>query len=144
VRRRRVTVYVERGEELLVFEHVSEPSAGTQVPAGGIQEGETPAAAAVREVFEETGLRLETGPSLLGTHDHLDGPGRPARTWFFRVDAPSGAPARWEHRVGGRGDDEGLVFACRFDPSPDLWPVQAVFRPGSPRRPTSGGLRSDV
>src|SRR5579871_2830164 len=41
---------------LLVFEHVGIPAAGVQVPAGTIEPGETPAAAALREGFE--GLRL--------------------------------------------------------------------------------------
>lgn len=42
-----------------------------------------------REVFEETGLRLSAAPSLLGTHEHPDGLGRPSRTYFFKVIAPS-------------------------------------------------------
>jgi len=39
--------------ELLVFQH---PTAGIQLPAGTIDDGETPLQAVVREVFEETGL----------------------------------------------------------------------------------------
>jgi hypothetical protein len=44
------------------------------------------------------------------------------------VDAPPGVPDRWEHVVTGRGEDADLVFLCRFDAEPELWPVQAVFR----------------
>ncbi|MCP9487410.1 MAG: NUDIX domain-containing protein [Gaiellaceae bacterium MAG52_C11] len=132
--RLRVAVYVERGSDLLVFEHRDHPDAGTQIPAGGLEPGETPDAGAAREVLEETGLRLTDAPSLLKTHDHLDGLGRPSRTYFFRVQAPDDAPESWEHRVTGSGDDNELVFVCRFDPAPTLWPVQAVHRPGSKLR----------
>jgi len=132
--RQRVAVYVERGSYLLVFEHRDHPDAGTQIPAGGLEPGETPEAGVVREVLEETGLRLSAAPWLLGTHEHLDGLGFPARTYFFSVEAPPDAPDAWEHRVTGEGDDRDLVFLCRFDPAPTLWPVQAIHRPGSKLR----------
>jgi ADP-ribose pyrophosphatase YjhB (NUDIX family) len=124
----RVVVYVERDEELLVFEHRDHPEAGTQVPAGGVRAGEELSDAVIREVREETGVRLAAVPTLLGTHEHLDGLGRPARSHFFRVDAPPGLPATWKHVVSGADCDAELVFACRFDAAPELWPVQAVFR----------------
>lgn len=126
--RQRVVVYVERNGELLVFDHRDHPDAGTQVPAGGLLDGETLEAAVSREVREETGLELRAAPSLLGAHAHVDGLGRPAMSHFFRVDAPDDAPDEWERVVVGGGDDEGLVFVCRFDAAPTLWPVQAVFR----------------
>ena len=127
-RRQRVVVYVERGRDLLVFEHRDHPGARTQVPAGGVDPEEELQAAAVREVAEETGVALLAEPTLIGTHDHPDGLGRPARSHFFRVDAPPGLPDEWEHVVTGEGDDADLVFLCRFDSNPVLWPVQAVFR----------------
>ena len=129
VPRKRVVVYVEREDGLLVFDHRDHPEAGTQVPAGGVDAGEGLIEAAIREVREETGVRLETAPTLLGTHEHLDGLGRPAVSHFFRVDAPTGLPSFWRHVVSGDGTDAALVFDCRFDPSPELWPVQSVFRP---------------
>lgn len=56
----RVAAYVVRHRavaELLVFDHVGLPEAGTQVPAGGVLPGEEPDDAVVREVTEGTGLR---------------------------------------------------------------------------------------
>ena len=54
----KVTGFVTRRKdaavELLVFQH---PTAGIQLPAGSIEPGEAPLAAAIREVWEETGLR---------------------------------------------------------------------------------------
>jgi 8-oxo-dGTP pyrophosphatase MutT (NUDIX family) len=125
--RQRVVVYVERDSQLLVFDHQDDPQAGTQVPAGGVLDGETPAVAAMREVQEETGVELRVEPTLVGTDKHLDGLGRPALSHFFRVDAPRKLPDAWEHVVAGDGDDRGLVFLCRFDPAPTLWPVQAMY-----------------
>lgn len=48
-----VTRETSQGRELLVFQH---PTAGVQLPAGTIEPDETPAAAVLREVTEETGL----------------------------------------------------------------------------------------
>lgn len=39
-----------------------------------------------------------------------------------------GWPQAWEHAVSEDGEDAILVFDCRFDPAPELWPVQSVFR----------------
>lgn len=133
-RRQRVVVYVERDDGLLVFDHRDHPDAGTQVPAGGVDPGEAVTDAAIREVREETGVPLETEPRLLGTHEHLDGLGRPSLSHFFRVDAPAGLPRAWQHTVSGDGLDAALVFDCRFDPEPELLPVQSVFRPAGEAR----------
>jgi hypothetical protein len=71
--RQRVVVYVERDDELLVFDHRDDPEAGS--------------------------LELRAEPVYLGEHEHLDGLGRPARSSFFRVEAPAEAPGAWEHVV---------------------------------------------
>jgi 8-oxo-dGTP pyrophosphatase MutT (NUDIX family) len=126
--RQRVVVYVERDDTLLVFEHRDYPEAGIQVPAGGVEPGEDLIEAAIREVREETGVCLTGDLTLLGTHQHLDGLGRPALSHFFRANAPTSLPTAWQHVVLGDGSDAGMVFECRFDPAPQLWPVQAVFR----------------
>ncbi|MBU1880260.1 MAG: NUDIX domain-containing protein, partial [Chloroflexi bacterium] len=57
--------------ELLLFQH---PYAGVQVPAGTVEDGETPAQAALREAAEETGLALSdlsTGRYLGSEDEHL-------------------------------------------------------------------------
>ncbi|HNY45867.1 MAG TPA: NUDIX domain-containing protein, partial [Casimicrobium sp.] len=50
---------VQRGR-LLLFEH---PTAGVEIPKGGIERGELAIDAAVRELREESGLSLAAKPS---------------------------------------------------------------------------------
>ncbi|QRX90002.1 MULTISPECIES: NUDIX hydrolase [Streptomyces] len=118
----RVAAYVIRhraGPELLVFDHIGKPEAGTQVPAGGVEPGEGREAAVLREVAEETGLRSATVVRQIAVEDkpHPD-TGAPRRTSFLHLRAPADTPDAWEHRVHGDGDDVGLAFACRFLPLP--------------------------
>lgn len=120
--RMRVAAYVVRhrsAAELLVFDHVGMPDAGTQVPAGGVEPGEDPVAAVLREVVEETGL---TAATVIGRIAVDDRPhpytGHPRRTTYFLLLAPADTPDAWHHRVRGDGDDSGLLFACRFLPLP--------------------------
>ena len=65
--RRKAFAYITQGHRLLVFTHPDAPEAGTQVPAGTIEHGETPEDAALREAREETGLSLLTVVRFLGT-----------------------------------------------------------------------------
>lgn len=45
-----------RGLELLVFDHRDYPEVGTEIPAGGVDTGESIEQAVLREVLEETGV----------------------------------------------------------------------------------------
>jgi len=142
----RVAGYVIRrtdaGSELLVFDHVGIPAAGTQVPAGGVHPDERLRDAVVREIREETGLADVEVIAELGTEDkpHPD-TGEPRRTTYFHLRAVAGTPDRWRHQVDGDGADAGLLFACRFEPLPLPGPLvdqQDVFLgridPGPARR----------
>ena len=76
-RRQRLAAYavvVRDGAVLLTRNSARGPRPGAwTLPGGGVEHGESPAEAVVREVAEETGLRAEVG-RLLGVHDeHFTG-----------------------------------------------------------------------
>jgi 8-oxo-dGTP diphosphatase len=118
--RQRVVAYVTREragvKELLVFDHRDYPDAGTQVPAGRIDPGESLEECLHRELDEEAGLRGSVLREL----------GRPPwppkyENRAFEVRAEGNPPDMWEHEVHGTGDDAGLVFLYRWEPvRPDL------------------------
>ena len=108
----RVVAYVLRDRDLLVFEHRDFPDAGTQVPAGTVNHEEDPAVAVVREVFEETGVEARIVREL-AYKDAIAPRGEPRRNFFFELETDETRDA-WEHVVHGGGEDNGLVFVCRF------------------------------
>ena len=119
----------ERGGrgELLVFDHRDHPDALTQVPGGGVDEGEEFAAAVLRELEEEAGLRDVEIVRLLSTTHH--------RSHCYQLRPTSDLPEEWEHVVHGDGEDVGLVFCYRWvplEPRPQLWghddPVLALIQ----------------
>ena len=67
----KVTAFIirERGDvkELLVFKH---PTAGIQIPAGTVEEGEDVETAVKREVYEETGLQFVEIEDYLGCFEN--------------------------------------------------------------------------
>ncbi|GIJ81277.1 hypothetical protein Xph01_57090 [Micromonospora phaseoli] len=119
VPRLRVAAYVLRvtpdGVQLLVFDHVDHPAAGTQVPAGGVKPDETLHDAVLREVAEETGLHDISLVREIGA-EHKPHPetGQPRHTTYFHLRTPAHTPAAWQHTVTGTGQDSDMRFACRF------------------------------
>lgn len=122
----RVAVYVTRGDEVLVFDHIDFPEAGVQIPAGGIEPGERLEDAVVREVGEETGVRSVNVKASLGVQQrpHPD-TGAPRVTVFYHATAAE-ARDRWAHMVqSGLGGDDGLRFQCYFLPIVDCFGLLA-------------------
>ncbi len=65
----KVTAFITNSSgQLLLLQH---PYAGIQIPAGTVEEGETPETAVLREVAEETGLSHLTTPFLLAAEEEL-------------------------------------------------------------------------
>jgi 8-oxo-dGTP pyrophosphatase MutT (NUDIX family) len=109
---------VDGRPELLVFDH---PHAGTQLPKGTIEPGESIAAATLRELEEESGLKLESDPAFIGTwerrlQDGIEGgPAPHIHPWHLSLlEAPSSLPERWSHQATGSPEEEGLVFVYRW------------------------------
>ena len=114
----RVLAYVtrERGgrTELLVFEQQGDPQAGTQVPEGRADPGESPEQTLRRELYEEAGLdRVTIVRELPVLGDWVAKSPYENHAFEVRID---GGPAAdtWEHVVHGDGDDAGLVFRYRW------------------------------
>src|SRR5690606_22715073 len=64
--KRKAFAYITQGTKLLVFEQPDSPLAGIQVPAGTIENGESPQTGALREAHEETGLETLRVVQFLG------------------------------------------------------------------------------
>ena len=79
-----VAVYPRFGDKVLVIHH---KRLGVWLPPGGeLQAGETPLEAAVRELEEETGLRVAPGALVpLGTHAYM--PKKALALFLWRVPA---------------------------------------------------------
>ncbi len=89
-----------RKKEILAFRH---PVAGFQLVKGTIEPGELPDTAAIRELWEESGIRA-SGTTELGTHPI----GKVRVVWHFFVMDTKELPETWQFRTL---DDNGHVFA---------------------------------
>lgn len=102
--------------ELLVFDHRDHPEAGTQVPAGRLDPGETLEQGLRRELREEAGLdrvRIVRELEMIGDWVEVSA----YENHAFEVRAERELPDdAWEHEVHGDGDDAGLVFRYRWEP----------------------------
>lgn len=97
--RQKVVCYIVRDDCLLVFRHLDEPwdESGLQVPAGSIEPGEAPEAAALREASEETGLSGLRVVRKVG-ETHYDMAPYRAETHHrhvFRLELEEETPRRW-------------------------------------------------
>jgi putative (di)nucleoside polyphosphate hydrolase len=97
----------QAGPELLVFD--SREEAGLEVPKGSVEPGETPVQAAMREVFEESGLGNLTLIRELGRTMWQD-----EEQHFFLFKASEPLPDRFEHVVTGQGGDQGMRYQYRW------------------------------
>ncbi|MFC6590628.1 NUDIX domain-containing protein [Deinococcus lacus] len=101
--REKVVCFVVQGEKLLVFDHIPDGGAGVQVVAGGIEAGELPETAAVRELWEESGLSL-SGPRFLCSYLwEAQLPDRFTRQvcHAYAFAAPDHLPENWQHHADG-------------------------------------------
>jgi 8-oxo-dGTP pyrophosphatase MutT (NUDIX family) len=98
-------------DQLLVFDLPAEPAFTTVVPGGRLEQGETAAEAAVRELREETGLEVEVVRELgIEKQSSWRVPGLRDENHFLHATPAAPTPAEWDHDVGGD------VFHCRWVP----------------------------
>lgn len=115
--KQKVTVYITRhmGERLqvLVFDHVDFPEAGTQVPGGSIDPGESPEQAALREALEETGLDGLQVVRYVGVFPwYWAEKEQHHNRHVFHLTAGRALPDHWVHVVSAGEEDKGLRFGC--------------------------------
>jgi ADP-ribose pyrophosphatase YjhB (NUDIX family) len=122
---RKAIAYVTREgpggvSELLVFEHRDYPEAGTQVPAGTVDQGEAPEDAVMREVEEESGLEGCCLVEKVAVYDWLNPEsGQTNERHVFNLAAPPDTAEKWTwvETDGGKVSElEGYVFLFRWVP----------------------------
>lgn len=112
---RKAFAYITSGSRVLLFTHPDHPDAGIQVPAGTIERGETPAAAALREAREETHLDCLAPGRWLGRDvfdAHAIGRDELHDRWFWHIRAGSDVPETWRHgeMFSANGAGEQIAF----------------------------------
>lgn len=99
--RHRVYAYITQGDRLLLLEHPEHPEAGLQVPGGTVEEHETPDAAVLREVKEETNLQDVELLMFLGDEVVDMRPfGMPERqhAWYYHLNCREETSETWTHQ----------------------------------------------
>lgn len=121
--KRKAFAYITWGDTLLVFSHPDFPEAGIQVPAGTIEPGEDPEAAALREAFEETGLAGLTLVAPLGEQVRdvtALGKVEAHHRYFFHLRCTESPPRTWRHWEEFPSDgSERVAFDFFWAPLPD-------------------------
>ena len=130
---RKVWLYIlqRRADDvaLLVFEHVN-VDAGIQIPAGTVEPDEDLQAAARRELFEESGVRVES-LTPLGVFER-DWHGQDVQAHLFAAWEPANVQDEWIHHVTGKGEDEGMVFRYFWLPRAEWSQLWGDFKLGYP------------
>lgn len=134
---RAVAYLTDPAGRLLVFEHL-DVDAGTQVPGGGLHEGETAEDAVLRELAEESGVASAVVVRKLGEAWNRSEPGRvPAgleeqvqHAFHLRLPAP-GPHEQWEWEERSGSDVVGHRFGLRWmtldEAERVLWPSLAMW-----------------
>lgn len=98
------------GDKVLVQDRVDPDWPGISFPGGHVESGESFCAAAIREVFEETGLTIEN-PRLCGVKEWENQDGSRYIVLFYKTDKFSGEL---------KSSAEGQVFWTTFAELPTL------------------------
>jgi 8-oxo-dGTP diphosphatase len=111
-----IGVAVFRDRKLLVVRRVPDDYRGGmyELPGGGVESGETFAECVVRELFEETGLRVRAITDFLGGFDYATRTKSRVRKYSFVVEAEPGQVAL----APGEHDAHAWIDATALDNLP--------------------------
>lgn len=128
---KKVVIYVTReieGElQVLVFDHLKYPEVSPQVPSGTVESGEDILVAAKRELFEESGLKLEQEFHYLGSYEYFKSQVNQLQLRNHFLVFSKDLANEWTHAVTGSGVDQNLEFKYYWLP---LLLAQATLQVG--------------
>ena len=93
------------GRRVLVQEKIDNDYCGITFPGGHVEKGESLTDAVIREVFEETGLKISS-PALCGVKDWLNDDGSRYMVLLYKTDRFEGRPV---------SSEEGKVYWLELD-----------------------------
>lgn len=99
------------GPELLVFDH---PQAGTQIPKGTLDEGESHRDGVLRELAEETGVADVEIVRSVGTWDRQVSPTEKHKWEVFELRPTAPLDEDWIHAAEGSEIEKGLMLRCHW------------------------------
>ena len=112
---KKVSAYIVREsnkgyDELLVFSHKDYPDVPVQIPGGTVEEGEDLITALRREIYEESGLKEFKIIKRIGEINYYNDLNQKFKRHFYLIRVSKTTSDTWEHKVGGKGEDKGLIF----------------------------------
>jgi 8-oxo-dGTP pyrophosphatase MutT (NUDIX family) len=121
-------VALRRGAELLFLRRTGDDAWGGLwwMPGGAVEDGETPAQAALREAYEETGYRLGSVEEVTVVVDHIPSGGVCA-VHLFLADAPAGDPSlndehdAWTWAPAGFFYEQDIDNRCATSADFEVW-----------------------
>lgn len=96
-------------KELLVFDHVAYPEVSPQVIGGTVDQSESPEAAVIREIFEESGVSLALQGKIGEFEYYREDIDELQLRHVFSFET-NGLKDSWTHVVSAGVEDSGLEF----------------------------------
>ncbi len=114
------------GEMLVFRERGKEPSKPFHIPGGGLEPGEIPEEAIVREIEEESGLTGLKPSKFIGQWVEQQ-ENQIFQRYFFLFHTSKLLPDTWTHKVTGNGLDSGIYYDYQWVSAEDALRLHVVY-----------------